>query len=670
MNFQSIKNGFLTYLQQVLSNNNGQATNSQLDPDLSIFQYTDEFNDYLSNELNIDPDSISKELGELMNNLENNETESGLVSGLLGELVKDENVKSAIDLDGSGKISQDEMKSFLNNLSKLDNNEGSVSLKDIFDAANGLVNNDTESGTDEPEDIIDEPVEEPIEQPIVTDGSNSTSGTGGTGGTGGNGGTGNGNGNGGTTPPVSETPSGEKDLSSMTKEELQTELNNAQTEQNANKDKLNSIIDGSDSTLQGMEKTVEDNYKTYQEAVKEVDEQLAQELDTAKNNITTKEDEINKKDIEISDKEIAVSDAQTNMENAEATKSSLETALSSLDSRDTSNMDDTQKSDLESQKEELRGKIEAAEAKRKEAETAYNTAKTELETLKTQRTELTDGAGGLTELKNKMTEVEAKILEAKPELKTQMDAYKNAKTEYDSYKAEATSAAKTELTKSSDRVKEVSKALNEKNNKAETKEYEDKGTYTIDGIDFNLIMSDSELADFMKKYIEELQMYNQGTGGMNGACHSTAQTLAALIMGVSELDFSRTDISLGKNTSSYNDEDSFYTITDCNTEQKALAEIIAQLDAGYPCVTKVTNPSGVGKHFVTVIGYRDGAQPPYKQSDILYLDSEDGKIKYLDHGSGTRKLGKYCNFYVQSLIPPKSTTIKNSKYNAKNPKFS
>ena len=158
MNFQSIKSGFLTYLQQVLGSDSGLAGNSKIDPDLSIFQYADEFNDYLSNELNIDPDSISNELGELMNNLENNETESGLVSGLLGELVKDENVKSAIDLDGSGKISQDEMKSFLNNLSKLDDKEGSVSLKDIFQAANGFVNSNVEEeeGTRVPEDVQDE----------------------------------------------------------------------------------------------------------------------------------------------------------------------------------------------------------------------------------------------------------------------------------------------------------------------------------------------------------------------------------------------------------------------------------------------------------------------------------------------------------------------------------
>lgn len=59
-------------------------------------------------------------------------------------------------------------------------------------------------------------------------------------------------------------------------------------------------------------------------------------------------------------------------------------------------------------------------------------------------------------------------------------------------------------------------------------------------------------------------------------------------------------------------------------EQYRLKVIKEQLDKGIPVAVKLTH---TGSHYGLVVGYRAGASNPLKNSDLLFMDSWDGKIK-------------------------------------------
>ena len=68
------------------------------------------------------------------------------------------------------------------------------------------------------------------------------------------------------------------------------------------------------------------------------------------------------------------------------------------------------------------------------------------------------------------------------------------------------------------------------------------------------------------------------------------------------------------------------------------------INNGYPVVAKVNTQKG-SRHFVLVIGIKDNATVPYKQSDFLCIDSYDGQVDGMG-GSGNVD-GNYRTLYMQ-----------------------
>lgn len=135
MNLDSLKNGFISYLQEKLAEKNPQKETTVNDSDVSIFMYSSEFKDYLVEEVGVDSSISSKSIGEIMSmelvngklvdpdemDADSFEAEEVLLSmnNPSGSVAEKNNVSSTADSDKVAGLSEEDMKLFIENVSNL-----------------------------------------------------------------------------------------------------------------------------------------------------------------------------------------------------------------------------------------------------------------------------------------------------------------------------------------------------------------------------------------------------------------------------------------------------------------------------------------------------------------------------------------------------------------------
>ncbi len=526
MNFETLKIGFKLYLEGLegISNKEYITDNSEI----SIFMYSDEFKNYLSDELNCDASIFSKSINDILEmeivngqlvdkkntpdsdlnsdsfeaesdystegdtgivadnaetgvitdeNLINSDVEANsvgetqaepdLIQSILNDLLKDDKFISYLDTDQNNEINEEEFTDFLNTIKGYDNNENTISLEDIITAAGEIQDGTFKITT--PETILEDIQNESISIPSALSGNFVTSGSsGGVIPSSGNSGVSGSSGSSGIYSPQGVK---EKTLDNMSKEELNSELSSAQSDLSDKQSALSAILDGSDPQIQKLQQNIDDAYDIYQEELKKVDEDMAAQVDILKQNIDAKEAEIDAKEQEISDQEGVVADSETAYNNAVSTRETLENSLYVLKAVDTTEMTPEKKSELNSQIAELEGKIADAKQAENDAKQTRDEAQDKLDTLNEEKEELISGEGGLNELNEKMTELEAQIADKYPAIQEYMDAYNNAKEEYNTAKESAITSAKADVTEAQNYVNEVQTAINNYDNRETARDY-------------------------------------------------------------------------------------------------------------------------------------------------------------------------------------------------------
>ena len=524
MNFETLKIGFKLYLEGLedISNKEYITDNSEI----SIFMYSNEFKNYLSDELNCDASIFSKSINDILemeivngqlvdkndspdsdvnsdsfetesdysteedtaivadntetdsiideniinsdveaSSVEETQAEPDLIQSILNDLLKDENFVSYLDTDQNKEINEEEFTDFLNTIKGYDNNENTISLEDIITAAGEIQDGTFKITT--PETILEDIQNESISIPSALSGNSVISGR--------SGNVTSYSGNSGVSSGQSGTysPQGieEKTLDNMSKEELNSELSTAQSDLSDKQATLSAILDGSDPQMQELQQNIDDAYDIYQKELEKVDEDMAAQVDELKQNVDAKEAEIDAKEQEISDQECVVSDSETAYNNAVSTRESLENSLSVLKAVDTTEMSSDKKAELSSQITELEGKITEAKLAEEEAKQTWEEAQDKLDTLNEEKEELISGEGGLNELNEQMTELEAQIADKYPAIQEYMDAYNNAKEEYTTVKESAITSAKTGITEAQNYVNEVQSAINNYDNRETARDY-------------------------------------------------------------------------------------------------------------------------------------------------------------------------------------------------------
>ena len=227
MNFETLKIGFKLYLEGLegISNKEYITDNSEI----SIFMYSDEFKNYLSDELNCDASIFSKSINDILEmeivngqlvdkkntpdsdlnsdsfeaesdystegdtgivadnaetgvitdeNLINSDVEANsvgetqaepdLIQSILNDLLKNDKFISYLDTDQNNEINEEEFTDFLNTIKGYDNNENTISLEDIITAAGEIQDGTFKITT--PETILEDIQKEGISIPSALSG--------------------------------------------------------------------------------------------------------------------------------------------------------------------------------------------------------------------------------------------------------------------------------------------------------------------------------------------------------------------------------------------------------------------------------------------------------------------------------------------------------------------
>ena len=175
MNFNVLKLGFQSFLQEKLAKENKEANFSL--SDVSIFMYADEFKEYITDELNlssstysmdisdilemefdengklVDPNAVEKQGEEAADSTETAEEgvqtadataqeDPNMLADMMNDLLKDKTFSDAIDADGDGEVTEEEFDAFLNAIKANDNDESNLSLEDLMTATQQIKDNE------------------------------------------------------------------------------------------------------------------------------------------------------------------------------------------------------------------------------------------------------------------------------------------------------------------------------------------------------------------------------------------------------------------------------------------------------------------------------------------------------------------------------------------------
>lgn len=501
--FNMLKIGFAAWLESK-STEETKETSENTSSDISLFANADAFKEYLSEELNIDFNTTSMSVNDILEmdivngklvdaseadtsdrntegafivNGENNENgvaevNSGeqemLITNILNELMNDETIQSLIDTDGNSELSGDEIEAFMNAMKSLDGDEENISLADVFSAIKGIKDNTFTIGNEDTE--LTE-VEETIETvPTVSESSTSSS-------------SGNSTSSDGSYNPSSintgnDTSGTQKNvLEGMSLDELNKELDTTQDGLSGQKETLSNALSGSTPELEKLQDNVDKAYDAYKEQLELIDEDLAAQMEKLETAVNDAQADLDAKEQAVWEQEGVVNDCTTAYDNAVSKRANLEDIVSRLESTNTANMSAEQKASLSQQLAAAKAQLETAKTEEQNAEAALDEAEKE---LATREGALGDAKEVLENAKQDKAEFEKTLLEEHAEIKTYLDEYNEAKETYNSEKSTAITNARAQVQVSEDYINEIKTAITKAENKETEKEYQISGSGEYD----------------------------------------------------------------------------------------------------------------------------------------------------------------------------------------------
>ena len=493
MNLDSIKKGFIEYIEKKSKSQNSEFDPTAIQEDLegiSIFKYAKEFKEYVSEELNLDKDVFSKDIGELLNMVaedgklvdeaEDTEKESeeavpeedeedgfstgDIFTGILNDILSDEDVISAIDTEDEngekdGVLSEDEVKNFLSYMSGLDEDSDTLSLDDMFEAISEIKNgtyapvaenseeaptvSNEENAADDSSEINQQSAEQAA-APTATSAPRYSGGGGGV----------------QASAPTNSARAAdsfeEKDVSDMNLSELQAALAPAKADLSQKEQALEDAYNES-GEIASLKEAKDKAYEEYMTSLEGNDE-LKTKIDDKQKQIDDTQNKISDVDKSIEECNSTYRKADADIQAAEISIQNYESAISKLQS--------SEDEDKESKLAQLNSlKTQAQEAKSK-AEEAKNQALKNKEKKEQEKASL---QGSLEGYKKDLTELEASITDS--EASSAKDAFKAAEEEYLSVKDKTIRTAKTDLKEAQDYVSEIEKTIAQKQTKKEANSF-------------------------------------------------------------------------------------------------------------------------------------------------------------------------------------------------------
>lgn len=476
--------------------------------DLSIEEISQMLYEITGNKDEITFDNLAQAISEIQTNNKEEiiaESSKNITNRLLEKVYGTPAVIKALDLDGDGKLNEEERAKFEEFITGYDGEQSAeLSEADIKRAYDDILNGkfSYDNNLEEVSKEIDTKVAEELAQK-ETASTNETSNTSGTGDVSGSSVTAGTAGSSNSFSSSNAASVETKSYENMSLEQLESEKTSKQSEVQDAREDINAVHSGENSAVKTAEDNLAEAKEAYDKAV-ENDEQISNELKEQREEnleaISEKENDINNLKVNINDKEAEISKQKSAISSCKSNISALTSTLNSL-SAQTSDDPEVQ-AQIEAKKAEV-------EAKLAEAETKLNEEESKLEALENEKSELEaklkEEETTLSKLEEKRSEIEAEIQKnCAPETKEALEKYNEAKENVQSVREAELQKAQEVLTKAESELEEINNQINIKKAEATKKEN------SVSTFDFELNLSDiqeNELEAFKKNWEENKDKY-------------------------------------------------------------------------------------------------------------------------------------------------------------------
>lgn len=457
LNFADLRTGFSNYLEELYLKEGRELTST------SIFAHSDEFERYVSEELNLGLSMMTISVEDILDidfsNIDPDETQaeeeledSNIIKDFLSYLFSDdEEFISKVDETNDGNIDEDEVNNFLKHVGVGEDNSSHISMGDILDGLSSFKNDVMQSL----QSNLLNSIANPSLQTAVPVSSGSAASAAAASGV-------------PVEPEVSNRSGGRVSDAFMSEEDMQKELEKKETTLQTKQEALNAVYDGTNPTVKSWNNAVDEAYQFLlgQLEYRKVNQELIESLNNQVALISAKEAEISEKDSEISTQKTTVSNAKTAYESAVSTRETLESALSSMQGK--SSDDPDEQAQIDAQISRLEGEVAAARAAESEAEAQLKEEEEKLDKLEEEKARLEDE---LDELNAQKSEIEAKIIETEPNIKEAIQIYNDKKKQADAAKETVLNNAKNAVEVAQQDVVAVKELINDNENRNLSLEY-------------------------------------------------------------------------------------------------------------------------------------------------------------------------------------------------------
>lgn len=457
LNFADLRTGFSNYLEELYLKEGRELTST------SIFAHSDEFERYVSEELNLGLSMMTISVEDILDidfsNIDPDEThaeeeseDSNIIKDFLSYLFSDdEEFISKVDETKDGNIDEDEVNNFLKHVGVSEDNSSHISMGDILDGLSSFKNDVMKTLQS---NLLNSIANPSLQTAVPVSNGSAASAAAATGVP--------------VEPEVSNRSGGRVSDAFMSEEDMQKELEKKETTLQTKQEALNAVYDGTNPTVKSWNNAVDEAYQFLlgQLEYRKVNQELIESLNNQVALISAKEAEISEKDSEISTQKTTVSNAKTAYESAVSTRETLESALSSMQGK--SSDDPDEQAQIDAQISRLEGEVAAARAAESEAEAQLKEEEEKLDKLEEEKARLEDE---LDELNAQKSEIEAKIIETEPNIKEAIQIYNDKKKQADAAKETVLNNAKNAVEVAQQDVVAVKELINDNENRNLSLEY-------------------------------------------------------------------------------------------------------------------------------------------------------------------------------------------------------
>lgn len=457
LNFADLRTGFSNYLEELYLKEGRELTST------SIFAHSDEFERYVSEELNLGLSMMTISVEDILDidfsNIDPDETQaeeesedSNIIKDFLSYLFSDdEEFISKVDETKDGNIDEDEVNNFLKHVGVSEDNSSHISMGDILDGLSSFKNDVMKTLQS---NLLNSIANPSLQTAVPVSSGSAASAAAATGVP--------------AEPEVSNRSGGRVSDAFMSEEDMQKELEKKETTLQTKQEALNAVYDGTNPTVKSWNNAVDEAYQFLlgQLEYRKVNQELIESLNNQVALISAKEAEISEKDSEISTQKTTVSNAKTAYESAVSTRETLESALSSMQGK--SSDDPDEQAQIDAQISRLEGEVAAARAAESEAEAQLKEEEEKLDKLEEEKARLEDE---LDELNAQKSEIEAKIIETEPNIKEAIQIYNDKKKQADAAKETVLNNAKNAVEVAQQDVVAVKELINDNENRNLSLEY-------------------------------------------------------------------------------------------------------------------------------------------------------------------------------------------------------